>query len=343
MKVLLATSERLSGCIVNCLEGHGHRVVGVVSPFRGVYERQFTRPRFWAAELRGWDILRTCRKKNIEFRISRVLEEGSVTAFIKSQAPDLLVLFGWPGLVQPKTLAFFPKGGMNIHPSLLPRFRGADPLFALIDSGSDAFGLSFHKATDQLDEGPIYRAVPLAFSQWDTYDRLYAKVLDGIHAHLPLALTSLDRNPNGAEQQGEATYAPRFRHRLRTLDPKQDLAQTMRRTLACYSHHSRLTACGNRLLHFTKCTPLADRPGDLEDGVIEETGMFSLTVRLGGRRAKLSGIRFFRKPNWLTPFLLDLHCRPGRRLRDAQHTWLLYRDAKKSMVGNPILKNGQTK
>lgn len=326
MKVLLASAERFSGCIVAALERGGHEVVAVASPQRGIHQRGIRGAGDWYGRLRGWDIHQSCRKRGIEQRVSRRLEDGAMTALIKRAKPELLIVFGWPARIPEGTLALFPLGGMNIHPSQLPKLRGADPLFSLVDQKIDAFGITFHKLVADLDAGPIFLTIPLRFGPDDSYSRLYLRLLKELSIHLPRALAATSKHPEGTPQRGEATNATRFRQRMRVLDPEEDLVRIRRRTLACYSHHSRLTSRDGKLIHFSVCTPVAGFgsrfPGN---GVIQKTGITSIVVGFSNRFARLSGIRIEGFPLWLTPFLLSGYCAPGSRLGSARATHELMR------------------
>ena len=333
MKIILASSERFSGSIIAALERRGHRVVGVVSPARGIYNSRFRGWRNWFYELRQWDVIKRCRKGGIEFRVCRRLDEGSLISFIKNAKPDLLLLFGWPNLVGERTLSLFPFGGMNIHPSLLPLGRGPDPLFSLIDSGQSGFGISYHRVVGELDAGPLYFQSPLIRLSRDTYDRLYFRLIEGIHHGINRAVDSLLRNPEGVPQRGEPSYVGRFRKSHRFLDPARPLDAEIRRTRACYSHHSRISACNGVLFYFSTAReevafdPVCDR-----HAAIQQRGGFSLILRWGGRYLQLGGIRFYGKPRWMTPFLLAIHCRPGAVLESRARVRELWRSARTAAI-----------
>ena len=317
MKILLASSERFAGCVIHCLTRLGHEVSGVVSPAKGIYHRQYRGPRFWYYDLRGWDILDSCRSRNIEFRVSRQLDEGAITAFIKNKKPDLLLLFGWPTMVTPQTLALFPYGGMNIHPSLLPKLRGPDPLFTIVDQGHAGFGISFHKVVAELDAGPIHYQIPLQCKSKDTYDDLYFKLLRGIVANLATALDNLVDKPAGNPQVGEPSSIKSFEKKDRILDPTWPLEDLARRVRACYSHHPCITAFGGKLITFSNIKVLKAQPIHKQARAVQSRGPFSVVVNLQGRCVRLSGARIPDKPWWwVAPWLYTL-CRPGSLLATA--------------------------
>ncbi len=321
MRIVLASSERFSGLVIDALLKQGHEVVSVVSPARGIYQRQLQGLQVVIHRLKGWDILDACKKRGIDFRVARHLDDGSLTAFFRAQKPDLLLLFGWPTMVKSNTLDLFAHGGMNIHPSLLPKLRGADPLFDIVDTGQTSFGVSFHQVVEELDAGNIYFQAPIPFAAGDTYDDLYYRLLSGVHRRLPEALAAVIARPDGQPQSGEVTFVRKFNNHMRVLDYHEPYDRIRRRTHACYSHHSRLTSIAGRMIHFTGCKIVEGvAPEHPAAGAIQSSGFLSLVVLAGGRCLRLTGIRFHGKPLWATPFLLSRFCKPGVQLDEARTT-----------------------
>jgi len=76
-------------------------------------------------------------------------------AAISPLAADILVVFAYGRIFGPKFLALFPKGGVNIHPSLLPRYRGSVPMTAAILNGDRETGVTIQKIALELDSGDI--------------------------------------------------------------------------------------------------------------------------------------------------------------------------------------------
>jgi methionyl-tRNA formyltransferase len=69
--------------------------------------------------------------------------------------PDLLASFAYGRIFGPKFLSLFPLGGINIHPSLLPKFRGASPIPAAILAGEQETGVTIQKLAPEMDAGDI--------------------------------------------------------------------------------------------------------------------------------------------------------------------------------------------
>lgn len=82
---------------------------------------------------------------------------------IRPLEADLLAVVAYGKIFGPKFLELFPRGGVNLHPSLLPKFRGPAPLPATILAGEKEWGLSVQQIALEMDAGDIYtqRRFPL--------------------------------------------------------------------------------------------------------------------------------------------------------------------------------------
>jgi methionyl-tRNA formyltransferase len=76
---------------------------------------------------------------------------GTITAL----KPDLLVCFAFGKIFGPKFMALFPLGGVNLHPSLLPKYRGASPVPAAILNRDAATGITVQRLVAEMDSGDI--------------------------------------------------------------------------------------------------------------------------------------------------------------------------------------------
>ena len=81
---------------------------------------------------------------------------------------DLLVCFAYGRIFGPKFLSLFPKGGINIHPSLLPRFRGPSPIAAAILAGDMETGISIQTIAAEMDSGLILSQEKIPLSGRET-------------------------------------------------------------------------------------------------------------------------------------------------------------------------------
>ncbi|WGK70169.1 methionyl-tRNA formyltransferase [Candidatus Haliotispira prima] len=74
---------------------------------------------------------------------------------VEELEPDLLVVFAYGKIFRPNFLSIFPLGGINLHPSTLPQWRGPSPIEAQLLSGTEQLGLSLQRIAAEMDAGDI--------------------------------------------------------------------------------------------------------------------------------------------------------------------------------------------
>ena len=90
--------------------------------------------------------------------------------------PQLLAVFAFGHIFGPKFLELFPLGGINVHPSLLPRYRGPAPIPAAIMNGDRETGITVQKISLEMDAGDILQSNVLALDGRETTESLSRKV-----------------------------------------------------------------------------------------------------------------------------------------------------------------------
>ncbi len=91
--------------------------------------------------------------------------------------PQVAVLVAYGKIIPQEIIDLFPKGIINIHPSLLPKYRGPDPLRAAILNGDDKTGISIMKLDKKMDHGPIINQIEINITENDDLGDLYKKVI----------------------------------------------------------------------------------------------------------------------------------------------------------------------
>jgi methionyl-tRNA formyltransferase len=76
---------------------------------------------------------------------------------VKGLAPELLLVVAYGSIFRENFLSIFPKGGINLHPSLLPRYRGPSPIPAVILAGEKETGITIQKLALKMDAGDILK------------------------------------------------------------------------------------------------------------------------------------------------------------------------------------------
>lgn len=186
MRVLFAGSPAIAAPALLEIAAR-HEVVGIL-----------TNPE--SAQGRGKEILPTAVEAAAREKLGAGLPilkperlDAAARAAVAALAPDILVAFAYGKIFGPKFLALFPRGGINIHPSLLPRHRGSSPIQqAILDRDAET-GVSVQGLALEMDAGDLYAVERFPLSGSETAAalsercaligaRLAASVLDDIQA-----------------------------------------------------------------------------------------------------------------------------------------------------------------
>lgn len=97
---------------------------------------------------------------------------------VSALKPDMMVVFAYGRIFGPKFLSLFPAGCINIHPSLLPRYRGPAPLTAAILNRDKSWGISIQKVALEVDSGDILASVEFPLSGDETTASLTDEAAD---------------------------------------------------------------------------------------------------------------------------------------------------------------------
>ena len=125
--------------------------------------------------------------------------------------PDVMVVIAY-GLILPKVILDIPKYGcINVHASILPRWRGAAPIQHAILHGDDATGVSIMQMDVGMDTGPYYQIATTKIEETDNTQQLHDKLAKLAVAPLLDTLRNISSNPQTTQQDNtQATYAPKI-------------------------------------------------------------------------------------------------------------------------------------
>ncbi len=104
---------------------------------------------------------------------------------LRAEHPDLVVLAGYMRIVGPAILDAFPGRVVNVHPSLLPSFKGLDAVGQAHRAGAAEAGCSTHLVTSDLDGGPVLLQAGLKARPGETAEELRRRILRLEHLVLP--------------------------------------------------------------------------------------------------------------------------------------------------------------
>ncbi len=119
---------------------------------------------------------------------SRIDFESALQTRIDYYQPKLLILAGFMRILSPKFVAHYQSRFINIHPSLLPAFRGLQTHKRVLESGMKEHGASVHFVTEDLDAGSVIIQARIPVLPNDNEESLAARVLQEEHRIYPQAI-----------------------------------------------------------------------------------------------------------------------------------------------------------
>jgi methionyl-tRNA formyltransferase len=220
--VYLGTSD-FAATVLRRLAASPHKPALVITP----PDRQRGRGR----QLLPPPVAETAAELGIELLQAENVNEGAALERVSAVRPDAVVVCAFGQLIREPLLSATPM--LNVHPSLLPRWRGAAPIERAIMAGDRRTGVCVMQLTAGLDSGPVALRTEVPLGQDDDFETLSAK-LAGLGGDLLVqALDLLAGGGLGFEEQDEeqATYAEKIDPAERRLDPSRpaaELAATVR-------------------------------------------------------------------------------------------------------------------
>lgn len=152
---------------------------------------------------------------------------------MEKEKGDLGVVVSFGKIIPERVLNLFPKGIINVHPSLLPKYRGPNPIRWQILNGEKKSGITIIKLTNEVDAGPILIQKEIEIEDSDNYTNLSKKLIEIGKEVLIQAIEIIEKGKETwIEQKGEATYAPKFEDTFEKLDFKMEGEYLKRKILA---------------------------------------------------------------------------------------------------------------
>jgi methionyl-tRNA formyltransferase len=221
--VYLGTSEFASE-VLRVLAASPHRPSLVIT--------RPDRPRGRGRRLASPPVADVARELGIALDQPQSVNEEPAGARIAQADPEVVCVCAFGALIKEPLLSDYEL--LNVHPSLLPRWRGAAPIERAIMAGDERTGVSIMRLTAGLDSGPVCLVGEEPIRAQDTYGTLAAR-LERIGGEL--LVEALDRRPGFHDQdEAGATYADKIATGDRVLDPGRPAAELERVVRALTPH-----------------------------------------------------------------------------------------------------------
>ncbi|MGD2207603.1 MAG: methionyl-tRNA formyltransferase [Anaerolineae bacterium] len=267
-----------------------HRVVGVVTQ----PDRRAGRGR----KLKPSPVKKVALAQKTPLFQPKTLRTPEAAEHLAEWRPDVIVVAAFGQILRKPALELPPHGCINVHASLLPRYRGAAPIPAAILAGDTVSGVTIMRMDEGMDTGPILAQAERPIAPDDTTASLTAKLAD-LGAELLIETLpgwlsgDLQAQP---QNDSQATYCSMLKKKDGFLDWRRSAAHLDRQVRACDPWPSTYTTWQGQRLKVLRARPHPDWQGEGQPGVVilesSELGVVTgqgclelLEVQLAGKRA----------------------------------------------------------
>ena len=248
------------------------------------------RPAGRGKKLTASPVKQYAREQGIPVMQPETLRDADAVSALEALEPDLLVVAAY-GLILPQNVLDIPTHGcLNVHASVLPRWRGAAPIQAAILAGDETTGISLMAMTAGLDCGPVFYASEVTIgadeSAGELHDRLAA--LGGA-----TLVEHLDRIVGGElaaveQDESRATYAPKIKKQDAGIDWRLTAAELARRVRAYNPFPGAFFFAGDTRIKVWRSTAV---DGDAEPGTVLQSDRDGVVVACGRGALRLEELQ----------------------------------------------------
>ena len=303
MKIIFAGTPEFAAAALDALYTAGHQIALVLT--------QPDRPAGRGLQAASSAVKRRAQAYGLPVEQPRTLRDASIVDALASLQSDAMVVAAY-GLILPREVLSLPRRGcLNIHASLLPRWRGAAPIQRALLAGDAETGVSIMQMDDGLDTGPVLLREAFQIKGDDTAQTLHDR-LAALGARLIVRALAEPHHPE-PQDPALATYAAKIDKREAEID-WNDSAVAIERKVRAFNPvpgaSTNFRASAIKIWRAELAPPMHDEPGLIcragAGGITVACGEGSLTItelqRAGGKRLSAAA------------FLAGCRLQPGERL-----------------------------
>lgn len=209
------------------------------------------------------------------------VREKEFTDILKKIAPDIIVVVAFGQILSKEILELPVYGCINVHASLLPKYRGAAPIQWAVIDGEEESGVTVQQMDEGIDTGDILKAVKVRLSDDETGGSLFERLARTGAQALTDTLAEIENgNVKPVPQQGEATYARKLDKAAGLLDFNKSAVETERLIRGLNPWPSAYTMYKGKTLKIWKAEIISCSNG-MKPGTVFDAGKKTFSIKCG--------------------------------------------------------------
>ena len=276
MKILFLGTPDSAVPILEKLITTQHQVVGVIT--------QPARRSGRGLDLKDSAVAEFAKQNSLNVFSPEKIDKEYFAQNLKSLDADMAIVVAFGQILSKEILAELKFGWINIHYSLLPKFRGAAPVQRAILQGENETGISFFAIEEGLDAGPIIKSYPYALSDSSTTDSVLQELNVLATQKIEEIITGIQNGSfEPVNQSGEVSTAPKLNEMDLRIDWNDNSSKISRKVRAGSKRLSAWTIIGK-----SKIKILSISENSLEDKIgIGQIKVINKSVNVGCRYGSL--------------------------------------------------------
>ena len=234
------------------------------------------------------------KEKGLEVLQPEKISDDRFCELIRDKAPDLIIVVAFGQILPKGLLTAAGWGVINIHPSLLPKYRGAAPIQRAVLNNESRTGLTVMRMDEGLDTGPILYQEELTLQRDETAGQLHDRLALMAGDLMPKILKQLPDNPlqERPQDHSRATYADKIGRQMCKIDWNQPAQQISALIRALDPRPGAYTSLGDKDIKlFASRVVNSDAPGGVPGRVVKpQKG--GLIVEAGPGAVEIGEVQF---------------------------------------------------
>ncbi len=283
MNLIFAGTPAFAVPALEALLRAGHRILAVYT--------QPDRPAGRGRKLVASPVKQCAQAHGIEIRQPEKISGEEKN--IRVDAPDAMIVIAYGLLLPPAVLAIPRLGCINVHASLLPRWRGAAPIPRAIEAGDTETGVSIMQMEAGLDTGPVLAEARTLIHETDTAQTLHDRLAQRGAETLVTAIESLLRSAIVPQPQAVTgvCYAKKLRKEEALLDWTQPVTMLHRKIRALNPWPVASTTWRGKTLRLWEVGPLGETSAQCKPGTVMQTDAAGIRVQTGNGSLTLTRLQ----------------------------------------------------